>query len=393
MRFAHISDTHLGFRQYGIPEREEDFYRAFEEAVKRIIEERPDFVIHSGDLFDFHRPQPRAIWVAQRCFSRLNEKGIPVFAITGNHDMLMRRGSMPPQALFLNNGVRLITEEEPFFMHKGIFIGGCPYTSKYYSARLTETLGILSKKARGSRRSILVLHQGIEKFLPHEFELTLDDIPKTFDYYALGHVHARIVHNFGNGVMAYPGSGELWSVSEYDDYRKKGKGFFLVDLDGDKPSVQPVDIGLNRDIIKERIHAQSLQKELDRLKSEMTGLGGKPLVYIDIEGGDLDRKGLHETIHSQLSELSLSLRVSYLTAAEKQAAKTLSRSFNIPEMIRESAKDKGRASLALMLFSSLSQGDEERAIKEARDFFENEMAAIPAEEKTAGSESNGDDGT
>jgi len=232
MRFAHISDTHLGFRQYGLHERELDVYHAFEEAVRKIIQLRPDFVVHSGDLFDFHRPQPRAMWIAQRCLSKLKEKGIPVYAVTGNHDTLMRRGAMPPHVLFSGLGLRLITEEEPSYVHHGVFIAGCPYTSKYYAGRLRETMAILAKHADKYRKSVLVLHQGIDKFLPHDYELKMEEVPKNFDYYAMGHTHFRVIQPCGKGKLAYPGSTELWSLNEYDDYKLNGKGFYLVDLDG-----------------------------------------------------------------------------------------------------------------------------------------------------------------
>ena len=33
MRFAHLSDTHLGNRQYGILEREEDYYEIFDKTI------------------------------------------------------------------------------------------------------------------------------------------------------------------------------------------------------------------------------------------------------------------------------------------------------------------------------------------------------------------------
>ena len=222
MRFAHLADTHLGFRQYGLSEREEDFYQAFEDVIAKIIRERPDFVVHSGDLFDFHRPQPRALLVAQKCFRLLQERGIPVFTVTGNHDVVLRRGAMPPQVLFSNFGVRMLTEDEPFIVHKDVFIGGSPYRSRYYANSLLETLEIIAKKSSRYSKSVLVLHQGIDKFLPQEFELKLEEVPKNFSYVAMGHIHSRILQDFGRGKLAYPGSTEMWSVNEYEDYRKHG---------------------------------------------------------------------------------------------------------------------------------------------------------------------------
>ena len=52
MKFAHLADTHLGYRQFGLLEREKDFYEVFDKIIDKIIEEKVDFVIHSGDLFD-----------------------------------------------------------------------------------------------------------------------------------------------------------------------------------------------------------------------------------------------------------------------------------------------------------------------------------------------------
>ncbi|MBN2330526.1 MAG: DNA repair exonuclease [Candidatus Aenigmarchaeota archaeon] len=369
MRFAHLADTHLGFRQYGLHERELDFYHAFEQIVMRIVEERPDFVIHSGDLFDFPRPQPRALWVASRCFSKLKEKGIPVYAITGNHDMIMQRGAMPPHVLFGELGMRMITEDEPFFVHRGVFIGGTPYTSKYFSPRLIETMSILSKSAAKHKKSVLVMHQGIDRFLPQMHEIRLEDIPKNFDYYAFGHVHSRIQHPFGKGRLAYAGSTELWSLNEYDDYRKNGKGFFMVDLDGDEPDVQPVDIQLSREIIKQRLHADSLDESLSRLRSMISGMGSKPLAFLEVDSGGYDRKTLHDKLLEQLSELVLSLRVSYKAEADLEAERVLTRTFDIPEMIRRSVKDSKKANLAIQLFRALSSGEDDEALRIAEDFY------------------------
>ena len=64
-KFAHIGDTHLGYRQYNLEQREQDFYDAFNRAIDRIIEEKVDFVIHSGDLFNDGRPTIRSLKVAK----------------------------------------------------------------------------------------------------------------------------------------------------------------------------------------------------------------------------------------------------------------------------------------------------------------------------------------
>ena len=52
VRIAHFADTHLGYKQYNLDEREKDIYTALDDIGEKILEEHADIVIHSGDLFD-----------------------------------------------------------------------------------------------------------------------------------------------------------------------------------------------------------------------------------------------------------------------------------------------------------------------------------------------------
>jgi len=371
MRFAHLSDTHLGFRQYGLYERELDFYRSFDDTVKKIIAEKPDFVIHSGDLFDYPKPPPRAIRVAQKAFARLNEKGIPVYAITGNHDMLMRKGFMPAQVLYSELGVRLFTEDEPFVVKDGIFISGIPYMPRSRSSVIKEMMNMLSEKAKKHKKSVIALHLGTDRHLPHDFEVAVEDIPRNFDYYAMGHIHNRIVEKHGNGILAYPGSSGLWSINEYDDWKRNGKGFFMVDLSGDTPDVRKIDTEKPREIIRETLDANVLKEKIDDIRRNLSQLKKKPLLFLKIKGDDFERSALHDMISSKISDLVLSLRISYESASGSEQVSS-SGGFELPrihEMIKELVKEPEKASLASSLFSSLSQGNEEQALEEAESFF------------------------
>ena len=78
MKFAHLSDTHLGYRQYGKVERERDFAAAFQNIIEKIIDLDVDFVIHSGDLFETPRPTTDALLVVQRAIKELNKAEIPI---------------------------------------------------------------------------------------------------------------------------------------------------------------------------------------------------------------------------------------------------------------------------------------------------------------------------
>jgi hypothetical protein len=95
MRLVHLSDLHLGFRQYqrltptGINQREADVATTFRLAIDRTIALRPDLVVVGGDVFHTVRPSNQAILLAFGQFSRLTQAlpGTPIVMVAGNHDL------------------------------------------------------------------------------------------------------------------------------------------------------------------------------------------------------------------------------------------------------------------------------------------------------------------
>ena len=92
MKIIHFSDTHLGFSDYtridsntGINQREQDFYNTWNEVIDAILANKPDTVIHAGDLFHTTRPTNRAIAVALEGIQKISNAGIPFVLISGNH--------------------------------------------------------------------------------------------------------------------------------------------------------------------------------------------------------------------------------------------------------------------------------------------------------------------
>ncbi|MEK6945096.1 MAG: metallophosphoesterase, partial [Thermoproteota archaeon] len=73
MLFSHISDTHLGLVQYGSEERENDVYRAFNQAVDTSIKDHVDFVIFSGDIFHVPNTNGTAIIQMANALKRLKQ--------------------------------------------------------------------------------------------------------------------------------------------------------------------------------------------------------------------------------------------------------------------------------------------------------------------------------
>src|SRR2546423_6007414 len=84
--FIHIADTPLGYEQYGVRERFNDFSRAFWDIMAEAAHRPVDFVVIAGDLFNKRAIDAQTLIHAIEGLKKLKDKGIPVIAIEGNHD-------------------------------------------------------------------------------------------------------------------------------------------------------------------------------------------------------------------------------------------------------------------------------------------------------------------
>lgn len=376
MQFVHMADTHLGYRQYGLSERETDFLDVFDQAIDEVVRERPDFAVHSGDLFEYSRPPTRALLTAQKGIFRLKNANIPIYAIAGNHDIVMKKNALPPQILFKDFGLKVISPNNPFFIEKDVFIGGAPYASKYTSKHLIERLQELEKASENHKKTILVLHQGIDRYIPYEYEIKIGDIPKTFNYCAFGHIHERIIDDFGDGKLVYPGSTEIWRSNEVDSYKKNGKGFYLVDIGGDIPEIEKIDLKMSRDFIKETIKYTKLEEEIKRLDKLITEMTNKPVLNLTVSGGNFSRSEIYELINNALSDKCLSVRSRYKPEMVEEILnmeKYEKDALNINRMVKERLKDFNDdkvSELATGLLKEMSEGDLDKASEMTRNFYE-----------------------
>ncbi len=335
MKFAHLADTHLGYRQYGLFEREKDFYEVFEKVIDKIIEENVDFVIHSGDLFETARPSPMALLAFQKGLLKLKGAGIPMYAIAGNHDSVMRKGSIPPQVIFKKSGLKVISTINPTYMHGDIFIAGLPYYPASHAKVLKSKLAELSEKATHHEKSILVLHQGIDKYFSLSNELEIGDIPDNFNYYALGHIHKYINDAYGKGRLVYPGSGEIWKTSELEDYRQNGKGFVVVDMDGSKPVIKRVKIDIPREFIERKLDYNNLERGIAGIKETIKDFDKKPILKLVINNVEDDTRKIYEIIMQELGDLSLMIRPTFVMAGEQVELINLNQDKIGPEQLIE----------------------------------------------------------
>lgn len=95
MRLVHLSDLHLGYRQYqrqtasGVNQREADVAATCARAIDQVIALAPEIVLVGGDVFHQVRPPNSAILDAFRLFAKLRD-ALPnalIVMIAGNHDV------------------------------------------------------------------------------------------------------------------------------------------------------------------------------------------------------------------------------------------------------------------------------------------------------------------
>ena len=76
MRFAHLSDIHLGFQKHeALQKIEQD---VFEKIFDQCIARKVDFILIPGDLFHVNIPEMRVQKFAFAKFRQIYDAGIPV---------------------------------------------------------------------------------------------------------------------------------------------------------------------------------------------------------------------------------------------------------------------------------------------------------------------------
>lgn len=360
MKFAHLADTHLGYRQFGLIEREKDFYEVFGKVIDKIIEEKVDFVIHSGDLFENEKPSPMALLEFQKGLLKLKGAGIPMYAIAGNHDSVMRKGAIPPHVIFKKMGLKVISPINTNYMHDDIFIAGLPFYPASQSRILKSKLAELSKRAANHDKSILVLHQSINSYSNNQYELEIEDIPDNFNYYALGHIHSYIVDDFGKGKLVYPGSSDIWNTDELKDYHMNGKGFVIVDFDDSRPQVKRVKIDAHRKFIERSLDYNNLESGIEGIKETIEGFDKKPILKLKINNVESDTGVVYDIIKQELGDLSLMIRPTFNMGGDESIDDIIATKERIgpEELICEKLEGYGNSyvdKLAIELYRMLSK--------------------------------------
>jgi DNA repair exonuclease SbcCD nuclease subunit len=232
MRFAHFADCHLGsWRQ---PELQKLNLESFKKAVDICIQEKVDFILFAGDLFDSAYPPIEILKEAFSDFKRLNEAKIRSFIIAGSHDYsvsgrtfldVLEKAGFCRICRFEKNEERIILKP---CNYSGFSVYG--YPGKKSGLEVDDIKKIELEPSDNFK--ILMLHTTMESAkgnIPVE-AVDIKEIPNA-DYYALGHLH--LVHEYNiseNKYLVYPGPVFPNNFAEIEEL--KSGSFYIVDVNG-----------------------------------------------------------------------------------------------------------------------------------------------------------------
>jgi exonuclease SbcD len=269
MRLLHVSDIHFGIETYsrtdpetGMPTRLLDFMRAFDRAIKAAFNEGVDAVLFTGDAYKSRDPNPTVQREFAKRIHQLAAGGIPVYLLTGNHDVpntstrahaieIFQTLSVPN--VYVSRGIDLTVMQTrsgplqvlslPWVTRAGL-IAKEEYKGKSLSeldelmtTRITDSLNARFRLLEPEIPAVMAVHATIDgATYSSERSIMLGQdliVQKSmlggeyFDYIAIGHIHKHQAIRVGDTPAVYPGSIERIDFGE----EKEEKGFVIVEID------------------------------------------------------------------------------------------------------------------------------------------------------------------
>lgn len=234
VKFGHIADVHLGgWKQEPMNELN---FKSFRKSLDICIENKVDFLLVAGDLFDSAYPSIETLKATFSEFKRLKEARIPCFIIAGSHDYSVSGKTfldVLEKAGFCKNVFLPEYKDEQLYLnphvHENVAIYG--YPGKKSGLEVQELRKLKLNDAPGLFK-IFMFHSTITPVIgsiPMD-SLSPEELPKA-DYYALGHIHVL----YDKDGFVYPGPLFPNNFRELEDLQN---GHFVI---YDTNSSQPLE--------------------------------------------------------------------------------------------------------------------------------------------------------
>ena len=251
MKLIHTSDWHLGkvVNEYSMLEDQRYFLNRLTEFIKQ---QQADALLIAGDLFDRSVPAAEAVELADQVLCRIVEEvGVPVLAIAGNHDsperLAFANRLYEHSGLYVEGSVHIpLRRVELSDRHGPVVFTLLPYLEpaearalypdqeiKTYHDAYRAVLEDPENAPDPSKRNVLIAH-GFFSYMSEDgkdytpvlsesevsvggSDLVNARLFDAYDYVALGHLHAP--QKLGKDTIRYAGSLLKYSVDEA--YQKK----------------------------------------------------------------------------------------------------------------------------------------------------------------------------
>ena len=255
MKFAHLSDVHLGFQKHESLQKIEQ--QVFEKILDECISLKVDFILIPGDLFHVNIPDMRVQKFAFAKFRQVHDAEIPIYVVYGSHDFSPVSNSV----IDLLSEVGYITKVTKATSHENGQISLECLIDEKTGTKITGLSGLkvgkdrewYEKLDRDSLESvpgfkIFLFHGGISDMKTDSGidgdQMPLSLLPKGFSYYAGGHMHKFNHQSFdGYNNVVYPGTPFAGYHADLEDNAKGEKrGFVLVEFEESIKSVRFVEI-------------------------------------------------------------------------------------------------------------------------------------------------------
>jgi DNA repair protein SbcD/Mre11 len=212
VKFIHAADLHIDSPLRGLDEYQGApvarlrgaSRQALTALVDLAIEQRVAFVLLAGDVYDGNWADFRTGIFFRNEMVRLRRAGILVFIVKGNHDAESQITKQLPDV----EGVKVfsVQKSETVDLEEfGVAIHGRSFPNR----AVLEDLVPLYPAPLSGRFNIGILHtslsgrEGHDTYAPTSLEVLCD---KGYDYFALGHVHAREIVRDSAPRIVFPGN-------------------------------------------------------------------------------------------------------------------------------------------------------------------------------------------
>lgn len=202
-RFIHAADIHLDSPLRSLALRNQELAvlignatrRAFERIIDLALSERVNALLIAGDLYDGDQTSMKTARFLAEQLRRLDQAGIDVFIIRGNHDALSKitkELTLPERVHIFERKARVITVAAPDHAQP-VVIHGLSFAKPHAPDSLLPHYGLPVSGAV----NIGLMHTSLNGAEGHDLyaPVSVNDLQSHgFHYWALGHIHKRTVY-------------------------------------------------------------------------------------------------------------------------------------------------------------------------------------------------------